>query len=170
MQAGDLATITYVSKVDSALSDDVTSITNTATIQANEGSVGGNVISVTPSPTVTLPLADFADISIIKGVSTNSIIVGETYSYTLTLTNSGNLDANGVVITDVLPTNFAVSSITSVTNGTQTTYTTDDYSIDLGTNTLTLPSTTSALSITVPAASNSSNGTTIVTITGSITA
>ena len=170
LQAGDLATITYISKVNSSLSDDITSITNTATIQANEGSTTGNIISVTPSPTVTIPLADFANISIVKGVSTNTIVAGETYSYTLTLTNSGNLDATGVVITDVLPANFVVSSISSVTNGVQTNFTTDDYSIDTATNTLTLPSTTSALSITVPAAIGSLDGTTIITITGSITA
>ena len=170
LTAGDLATITYVAKVNSALAETTTTITNTATIQANEGSSSGPIISVTPSPSVTLSLADFADISILKSVSTNSIVVGETFSYIITLSNSGNLDATGVVITDILPDNFVISSITSVTNGVQTQYTASDYTVDSNTNTLTLPSTSSSLSITVPAASATTNGTTTVTITGSITA
>lgn len=170
LQPGGLATITYIAKVNSALANTTTTITNTATIQANEGSATGNLISVTPSPSITLNLADFADVSILKSVSTDSIIVGETFSYTIILSNQGNLDATGVVITDVLPNNFVISSITSVTNGIQTTYSASDYTIDSSTNTLTLPSTSSALSITVPAASTAGNGTTIITITGSITA
>ena len=170
LASGDLATITYIAKVNSTLADTITTITNTATIQANEGSPTGNIISVTPSPSITLSLADFADVSIIKTVSSDSIEIGEPFSYTITLSNTGNLDATGVVITDILPDNFEITSITSVTNGVQTTYSADDYTIETSTNTLTLPSTTSALSITVPAATALGSGTTTVTITGSITA
>ena len=170
LAAGGLATITYIAKVNSALASTITSITNTATIQANEGSSTGDLITVTPSPTITLNLADFADVSILKSVSADSIVIGETFSYTITLSNQGNLDATGVVITDILPTNFVISSITSVTNGVQTTYSASDYTVDASTNTLTLPNTSSALSITVPAATSLGNGTTVITITGSITA
>jgi len=168
--AGDLATLTYVARVSSSILDSLTEITNTATIQANEGSSTGPVISVTPSPSITLPLEDYANVTMSKTVSTNEITVGETFSYTITLANSGNLDATGVIVTDVLPNNFVISSITSVTNGTLTTFTTSDYTIDPVTNTLTLPNTSSALSIIVPASTITGDGTTIITITGSITA
>ena len=151
LAAGDQATLTYITRVSSSISDTITEITNIATIQANEGSSTGNIIQVTPSPSVTIPLEDYADISMSKSVSTNEITVGETFSYTITLSNSGNLDATGVIITDVLPTNFTISSITALTDGVLTTFQPSDYVIDPLTNTLTLPDTSSPLSITVPA-------------------
>lgn len=170
LNAGDLATITYIARVGSAISETLTEITNIATIQANEGSVTGNLITVSPSPTLTLPLEDYADVSMSKAVSTNEISVGEIFSYTITLTNSGNLDATGVIITDVLPENFVISSITSLTNGVLTTFSSSDYVVDSATNTLTLPDTSSSLSIIVPASTTAGDGTTVITITGSITA
>ncbi|MBQ8425408.1 MAG: DUF11 domain-containing protein [Clostridia bacterium] len=170
LSAGDLATLTYIARVNSGISETITEITNAATIQANEGSSTGQIIQVTPTPSVTIPLEDYADVSMTKSVSTNEITVGETFSYTITLSNSGNLDATGVVITDVLPANFVISSITTLTNGVLTTFETGDYTLDPTTNTLTLPNTSSALTITVPASTTTGDGTTIVTITGSITA
>ena len=167
--SGDLATITYVCQVSSGIGDSVTEITNTATIQANEESTTGPVISVSPSPSVTLPLEDYAQVSMAKSVSTNEINIGEQFSYTLTLLNSGNLDAINVTITDTLPQNFVVSSITSVTDGVQTTYAPSDYEIDSSTNTLTLPVSTSSVNIIVPASTTAGDGTTLITINGSIT-
>ena len=167
LSAGDQATITYLTKVNSGLAETVVSITNEAIITANEGSATGDLIIVTPSPTATITLEDFASIEIIKNVSSSEIVSGEEFSYTLLLENSGNLDANGVVITDALPENFSVSSITVLTNGIETTYGPSDYSIDTTTNTLTLPS-SSGPEIIVPAAQNGLSGTTLITITGMI--
>ncbi len=169
LSSGDLATITFVTQVSSSLSDTVTEIVNTATVQANEGSASGSVLSISPSPTVTLPIEDYASVAMTKAVSASVVNVNEDFSYTLTLTNSGNTEATDVVVTDVLPSNFIISSITSETNGVQTTYSSSDYSINSGSNTLTLPSTSSSLSISVPAKTTSGNGTTTITITGSIT-
>ena len=165
-----MVTLTYVARVNSSIPDTLTEITNTAIIQANEGSTTGNVITVSPTPTLTLPLEDYADVSMSKAVSSNEITIGETFSYTITLTNSGNLDATGVVITDVLPDNFVISSITALTNGVLTTFGASDYTVDPVTNTLTLPDASSLLTITVPASTTTGDGTTVVTITGSITA
>lgn len=167
---GDKATITYIAQVNSTLPSSIESITNTANIQANEGSTTGNIISVTPSPNLTLPVEDFASITMNKTVSSNTININEPFSYFITLNNSGNLEATNVIIKDVLPTNFVISSITSLSGGIQTTFPSSDYDLDTSTNTLTLPNISSANSITVPAATTTGDGTTIVTINGTITA
>lgn len=165
--AGERAVITYVARVSSSLDTSIQEITNTATISANEGSVTGPVITVSPNPQVTLERAEYAEVSVTKNVSSNEVVVGETFSYTLTLSNSGNLDAFGVIVTDTLPDGFVVSSIIALTNGVQRVFQPSEYSVDPVTNTLTLTS-GSAETITVPAAVNGNSGMTIITITGAI--
>lgn len=167
LDAGDQATITFVMRVSAGLNSAVDSIINTATISANEGSETGDVITVNPNPTATITLEDFASVSINKSVSSNEILPGETFSYTISLENSGNLDANGIVITDVLPDGFTIDSITSVSEGVQTVYQAGEYSVDTTTNTLTLP-VGSGPEIIVPASTETESGLTIITITGSI--
>ena len=167
LASGSQATITFVMRVSAGIDSTVESITNTATITANEGSAGGDVISVNPSPTATITLEDFALVTINKAVSADEILPGEVFSYTISLENSGNLDANGVIVTDVLPEGFVINSITAVSNGVQTTYSDAEYSVDAATNTLTLP-VGSGAEIVVPAATSSGSGLTIITVTGSI--
>ena len=166
-ESGSQATVTFVMRVSAGLDSTVESITNTATITANEGSVTGTLISVSPAPTATITLEDFASLTINKTVSADEISPNETFSYTISLENSGNLDANGVIVTDVLPEGFSVSSITALTNGVLVTYAADEYSVDAATNTLTLPVGTGA-EITVPAATATETGLTVITVTGSI--
>jgi uncharacterized repeat protein (TIGR01451 family) len=125
------------------------------------------VISVSPNPQVTLERAEYAEVSVTKNVSSNEVVVGETFSYTIILSNSGNLDATGVIVTDTLPDGFVISSISALTGGVQRIFQPDEYSVDSTTNTLTLTS-GSVETITVPAAVNGNNGTTVITITGSI--
>ena len=167
LPAGERAIITYVARVNSSLDASVEFITNTATISANEGSTTGTPIVVSPDPTVTISRAEYAEVAVTKNVSSNEIVVGETFSYTITLSNSGNLDATGVIITDTLPNGFVISSITSLSNGTQRVFQPDEYSVDPSTNTLTL-TTGATETISVPAAVNGNSGLTIITITGSI--
>ena len=168
LAAGETAIITYVARVSSGLSETVETIVNTASISANEGSETGAVITVIPSPSNTIVRGDFADVTLTKNVSSSQITSGEEFSYTITLSNSGNLDATGVIVTDTLPDGFNITSITSETNGVTTTYSPSDYTVDPGTNTLTLP-TGGILTLSVPAADGGLSGTTVVTITGSIT-
>ena len=167
LASGETAIITYVARVSSGLAEDVDVIVNTATITANEGSETGDVITVNPSPSNTIVRGDFADVTLTKNVSASQITSGELFSYTITLSNSGNLDATGVIITDTLPEGFEIISVTSETNGVTTTYSASDYTVDASTNTLTLP-TGGTLSLSVPAAIGGLSGTTVVTITGSI--
>lgn len=167
LDSGDQATITYMMRVNAGLSEDINSITNTAQITANEGVSTGDEIFVDPAPSATITLEDYAYLTILKDVSESEIVPGQTFSYTITLENSGNLEANGVVVTDTLPNGFTISSITSQTNGVTQTFTPSDYTVDIVTNTLTLPS-GSPLSLSVPAANSGVAGVTIITITGSI--
>ena len=167
LNAGSQATITYIARVSSILPTTTDSIVNSSSITANEGSATGALISVDPVPTATITLEDFALLSITKDVSETEIVPGQSFSYTITLENSGNLDANGVVVTDVLPEGFDISSITLLSEGVTTVLDPTDYSVDSATNTLTIPS-GSALSISVPAADATGSGSVVITITGSI--
>ena len=162
---GDIATINFLVRVNSSISSDISEITNTSEISANEGSSTGPILTLEPSPSVTIAREEYANVTITKSVSTQNIIEGVPFSFTLELENSGNLPATGVILTDVLPEGFVVNSITSTTNGTTTTYSSTDYNIDAS-NTLTLP-TNPDLEITVPAYSDGVGLTTIV-ITGQI--
>ena len=165
--SGDIATVDFLVRVNSSVPNTVNEITNSATITANEGSPTGALLTLSPNPTVTILREEYASVTITKSISDTNITEGEPFSYTLELENSGNLPATGVVITDVLPAGFVISSITSTTNGVTTTFASSDYSVDPTTNTLTLP-TNPAVEIIVPANGNGGVGLTTIVITGQI--
>lgn len=167
LPAGETANIFFVARVNSALAEDITSITNTVSVNAREGSATGTIISVSPSPTVTLPLEDYALLTITKEVSEPEIVPNQVFDYVITIENSGSLDATNVVVTDTLPEGFVINSIVSVTNGVTTTYTSANYTLDPSTNTLTLP-TGGGVSLVVPASSGGVAGVTTITINGQI--
>lgn len=163
----DKATVDFLVRVNSGIAADVDEIINTSSISANEGSPTGPVLTLDPNPSVTLPREEYASVTITKSISDTNITEGEEFSYTLELENSGNLPANAVVITDVLPTGFVISSITMTTGGVTTTFATTDYTVDSATNTLTLP-TNPDVEITVPASTGGAVGLTTIVITGQI--
>ena len=168
LEAGEVILFTYVAKVISDIDSSVTEITNEATVVGHETSASGPTITVTPTPSLTLPKADYAEVRITKTVDKENISVGDTLTYTFELSNSGNIEATNVVIEDNLPQNFEIQSVTSVTNGIQTTFDAADYSLDAD-NKLILP-TSITKTISVPAATTLGNGLTTVTIVGTITA
>ena len=161
------ATLVFVARVSSSLGDTVNEITNTATVTAREGSTTGDIITANPSPSITLQLEDYAQLSLTKEVSASEIVPNQAFDYVITIENTGSLDATNVVVTDQLPTGFVVNSITAVTNGVSTSYDASDYSIDPVTNTLTLP-TNDLKAIVVPAAVGGISGITVITINGQI--
>jgi len=163
--SGDIVTVDFLVRVNSAISNEVEEITNTSTITANEGSATGPILTLSPNPSVTILREEYASVTITKSVSETNISEGEQFFYTLELENSGNLPATGVVLTDVLPEGFTVNSITSTTNGITTTYASTDYTIDAS-NTLTLP-TNPDVEIVIPPYSDGVGLTTIV-ISGQI--
>jgi len=57
----------------------------------------------------TLPI-DVSDISLTKGVDNPTPLVGSDVTFTITVTNDGPSDADGVVVTDLLPTGYTYVS------------------------------------------------------------
>ena len=159
--------VLYTARVDPNLASTIGDITNTVTLTAFE-TAGGTEISDLPTPTATITRESYALVQMTKVVSSSEIRVGVPFSFYITLENSGNIDATDIVITDILPANFTINSITSNTGGAITNFTSSEYTLDLPSNTLTMPSSSSSLTITVPSASSSSGNQTIVTITGQI--
>lgn len=167
--SGDNAMIIYNTMVDGDLSSSINSITNSVTVTANGGSSSGTVITVDPNPSTTINIENYAQLSISKQSDKETITSGETLTYTFTLNNIGNEEADNIILTDTLPQNFLVTQVTSTTNGNITTYQPDQYNLDATTNTITLPNSTGP-EIIVPASTDSSVGTTIVQIIGTVTA
>ncbi len=165
LQSGESVTVVYVAQVSGAIADTVESITNTAQASGRQGSATGTVVQSAPV-SVTILREDFAQIDITKSVDKAVVASGDTLTYTFTIENSGNIPATNVVITDTLPTGFAITSIQSVTDGVTTVYNATDYTVGAD-NTLILP--VGGVTITVPARTEAGNGITTVTITGTVT-
>ncbi len=168
LQPGEVVYFMYVAKVRNDVDDARSEITNEVTVVGHETSDSGPTVTVTPPPSLTLPKADYADVTIEKSVDKDEIAVGEELTYTFRLENNGNIEATNVVITDELPENFQVQSITAETNGVTTTFDAADYSLDAD-NKLILP-TSVTKTISIPAKTTSGSGLTTVTIVGTITA
>lgn len=167
LHPGESFTLTYVASAPKDFVPSGTVIDNGAVVSARVGSPTGQVITSTPNPEAVVTVTDYADVTISKTSSNPQVSTGQDFDYTFTLTNSGNIEATNIVLTDTLPTNFVINSIISNTNNTQTTYTSADYTLDSSTNTLTLPA-GSGTPLNVPPATESSNGITTITINGYI--
>lgn len=140
LQAGDVYEIAYTARVIEGLS--TTEITNTATVS---GSFSGEQVSDFATSTITQ--AAFARLSIVKSQSTENAILGDDFSYTISLQNVGNLEATGVILSDVLPEEFSLESVELTSGGITTTLDPSDYTYT--NNTLTIPSDTSTLNLSI---------------------
>ncbi len=113
-------------------------ITNIAELTSDSDCASG-----TASATVTV--ADAAEVEVVKTMSPNPVICGDTVTYTIRIYNYGNIAAENVQLTDTFvpaPTNITVSRNGVLLSGTDYTY--------VG-GTLTVPATGIAAD-TVPAA------------------
>lgn len=161
LPAGESVIVTYNTDVDEFLTARVTEIINTVTVTA---AAGTGTVSKTAS--LTLTIEDYADVLIEKFQSADNVNNNGTITYTLVLTNKGNLDATNVVVTDQLPTQFAITSIISDNNGSAHTYSASEYELS-DTNVLTLPN-ASGTPIVVSADDGTGNNITTITITGTL--
>lgn len=141
LSSGDVYEIVFLATTTNDSS--VTSITNTATVTGTNGE------TVTSDATSTITAESFARLDIVKTQSTNSPSIGEYFTYTLTLTNSGNIEATDITVTDNLPNEFDLSSVELIENETTTTLSPTDYTYE--NNILTIPSSTSTLALSIPA-------------------
>lgn len=130
-------------------------ITNTSSFDGSS-----DCADATASSTVTV--ADAANVSIIKQMSPNPVVCGDTITYSIKIYNYGNTAAENVVLTDDFnpaPANITVSRDGTLLLGS-------DYNYADGT--LTVPSATAA-SVSVPAATfNQDSATGIISIIPSV--
>lgn len=165
---GDVALLIYVAVVSASLPASTDLIQNTLSVSANGGSSSGTLVTSTPAnPYAAIYRESYASVSIYKQSDKPNVVAGETLTYTFTLTNTGNQEATGVILNDMLPGGFVPTLVTASTGGSTTVYSPDDYQFDIATNTITMPNASGA-PITVPAASNAGPGLTSIVITGTI--
>lgn len=158
LASGDTALIVYKTVVNSyAGLTPSTTIVNTATVTAD-----GITESVTDSHTLTVE--NYADVRIIKTMTPDPVTSGNTLTYNFDIFNYGNTDATNVVLSDTFSP--APTAITVLIDGTAVAAT--DYTYTNGV--LTLPSTSSTTTITVPAATFTRNATTgeVSTVPGNV--
>lgn len=157
---GDVIIAVYSAETDASAQ----SVTNTVTVTASGEAVS---CTVNQSASSTAVAEEYAQLSIYKNASSDSVTAGDSLTYTFTIMNSGNAEATNVVLTDTLPSVFTVQSVSVTNNGVATVYDSSEYTIDATTNTITLPN-TSGTAITVPAATSTEPGITTVTIIGTV--
>ena len=101
---GGVITLTLLTK---APQDDGTTLTNTVSIEATQPKPTSDTF------TATNTISSTPNLQISKAASTDLIEAGQNLVYTITFTNSGNMDATGVVITDTYNGPFATISASS---------------------------------------------------------
>ena len=163
---GYFVVITYSADVDAALSPTVTTITNTSTFTANEGTETGEVLTLTDSATVTRE-----SVTIEKAATPDTVNPGDTLTYTFTLTNADDEEVEINSLTDNLPDNFVIDNIiTANIGGTSVFYAIGtDFTVSES-NLLTINPATTSTPLTIPAATAGASGVTTITITGTVTA
>lgn len=115
LAAGDSGTLTFAVQVDNPLAAGVTAINNGVSI----GDDGNNGPDPTPgdnSDTDDTPVTAVPDLTLLKDDGVALANPGDVLIYALAYENVGNQDANGVVITDTVPTH-TIFDATSSTAG-----------------------------------------------------
>ncbi|MEG2457772.1 MAG: hypothetical protein RSB41_02655 [Bacilli bacterium] len=102
-------TVSWQVKVNSNIA--TSQVSNVASVTVPGGTSGNTNIVKTSINNADLTSTN----NFIKSVSPTTAKPGDTLSYTITLTNTGNVSANNVVVTDVIPagTTYVAGSVTS---------------------------------------------------------
>ena len=155
LNVGQSMTLTYKSQVIFNLPSSVTSITNTVN---GIGYTSTGTINGSDSETIQKKNNDSVEIT--KTSSASSVNPNQSFDYILTLTNTSSTLARIPSVTDQLPSNFTLTSVSLKTgSGSTTTLNPSDYTLS-GSNLLTIPSTATPL-VNVPG-----NSSRVITITG----
>ena len=144
------------------------SITNTSTFTATN-------IANPVTATHTLTVDSYADVTIIKAMAPNPVMDNGPITYTFTLSNSGNVPATALQLTDTFT---PAPNITTIRVGTNPSTVTTDYTYDSTTGLLTLFGYNAGTAIDLPAATIAQNPTTgevtvtpstlVITVSGTI--
>ena len=161
LEPGDNFIVVYSASVGANQTEP---ITNTVTANATAASTVPAPITATADETINITAVP--NVSVFKSADKDTVTSGDTLTYTFTLMNTGNADAENVKFTDVLPTEFTVQTVSYNTGGQDIPITSADYTIQG--NTLTIPSETGSLTLTVPAATSDGPGILTITVTGMI--
>lgn len=159
MEPGDVITLAYASRVSAGTA--ITGrITNTATATGNGGSVTGPAVSA--SAEADVEQAAYASVTVLKEAP-EQVLPNGTLNYTLTLSNTGNMEATGVTVRDVLPEGYTVTEITATTEGLTVHYLPEDWIINPENNEIRFPNAAGSKPINVPAM-----GSTTIVMTGTV--
>lgn len=159
--------IQYTVLVGQNISSEITSITNEVEVKGygcNCEERNGEYATECTSHTINI--CKYAEVLITKEASSTNVCCGEEMDYFITLTNTGNVDATNVVVTDSLPTNFNLLEIHKENNGNHYQYNAGEYDLDAN-NFLTLPNATGTI-IEVPAIGPGVDNTTRIRIHGTM--
>ena len=154
---GEEVEITYTALVSGSFGGE--EISNTASVSGE-----GSASTVVDSATSVLPKASYAQLSVEKTGSADTVVTGTPFTYSLSISNTGNADATGIVVTDQLPSNFVLSGINMIQNGTTTPIDATDYSVVDGL--LTVPASGSSLSFVVAPEGSAANDGLVLEIVG----
>lgn len=164
LSVGQSMVLTYTCKIPTSLPLSVDTIKNSV-----EGTGYTSTTSVKGYASAEITRSSTSELIIDKTATKSSVAVGEIFSYNITLTNQSTTEATVSSLVDNLPTNFVLSSVKSkIGSNAQTILSSSDYTLD-SSNKITIPSSSSSFVLTVPAATSSGVGTTVVTITGYLT-
>lgn len=114
----------------------------------------------------TITRCQYAEVLITKTTSRENICCGDELDYVITLTNTGNIDATDVVVTDIMPESFNATTIAMENNGDYYQFLPGEYSIDAN-NMLTVP-VSGGRAILVPSLKPGYDNTTRIRIHGHI--
>ena len=155
LNVGATMTLTYRCQVIFNLPQSVTSITNTV-----NGIGYTSTGTITGFDNYTIQKKNSLDFSFDKSTSETNVFQNQVFSYRLAFINGSSTSANVTSLTDQLPANFVITSVTlQEGSGSIITLTGDDYDLN-ATNLFTMPTATGE-QIFVPA-----NSTTVITING----
>ena len=138
LAVGATITLRYKSQVIFNLPSTVSMITNS--VRGIGYTASGTITGFANS---TIERRNTADFSITKTANVTDVLPRQTFNYYLTLTNNTSITASPVRVTDNLPSNFTLVSVSlKIGNGPTTTLNATDYVISAG-NIFSLPSATS---------------------------
>ena len=161
LEPGDNFIVVYAASVGA---DQTEPITNTVTANATAAAPVSAAVTATADETINITAVP--NVSIFKSADKDTVTSGDTLTYTFTLMNTGSADAENVKFTDVLPEEFTVQTVSYNTGGQDMPIAPADYTFQ--DNTLTIPSETGTLTLSVPAATSDGPGITTITVTGTI--